>query len=143
MGSGSSIPKCPKNYSPEKFRTILQMFDEIDDDGSHHIDTGDEKKLISVAKKVVKQRAALLHQVNSKRELEMSKIEISKRKAFEAELDEWKTKYGVDIRKTKAEIVQLNNMTNKQKCDYFIKEAGKGKELTFDRFFLYMRDKEV
>lgn len=117
------------------------MFDEIDDNSNFHIDTGDKDKLIHVAKQVVNNKASYLQRVNAKRETEMGKIEINKRRDFENELTEWKTKYGSDIRKTKAEIVSLHNMTNEQQCQYFIKEAGKGKELTFDRFFEYMKDK--
>ena len=141
MGSGSSVPTCPKNYDKKKFITIQKLFDEIDDNSNFHIDTGDKTKLVAVARNVVTRKATHLRMVNTRKETEFNKKELNKRREFERELDAWKTKYGADIRQTKGEIVKLHNMTNEEACNYFIKEAGKGKLLTFPRFFEYMKDK--
>ena len=140
MGSGSSVPTCPKGYDKQKFRTIQKLFDEIDDNSNFHIDTGDQNKLVYVARNVVTNKASYLQRVNAQKETEMNQIEANKRREFERELEAWKTKYGADVRRTKGEIVKLHNMTNEEACNYFIKEAGKGKLLTFPRFFEYMKD---
>ena len=139
MGSGSSVPKCPSDYSEKKFKTILRLFDDLDADGNFVIDKNDEHSLVFVSKQIVDKEIEMYVNDNAIRKNEMSAAEANKRKIFERELAEWKTTYGKDVRKKDAEIERLRNMGDVERCDYFLKRAGNGNKLTFERFFHFMK----
>ena len=45
MGSGSSQLKCPNDYDKEKFEKIMKLYDSLDSNGDHVIETDELNKI--------------------------------------------------------------------------------------------------
>ena len=145
MGSGSSVatspPKKPSEYSQEKWQKICQLFDHLDSNSDFVIDTGDTKTLTNTARSIVQRDIQAKERDYNYLVTELKKTEQAKRQQFEKELKAWSAKSTAEIQVRHSDICSMKSYTDSQACAYFVKQAGKGEQLTFHRFFEYMKDK--
>lgn len=148
MGSGVSQLKCPKEYDSAKFQNILQLFDRLDCNGDHVVETEELNKI------------SQLHVNNKIRQLLKNKEQlISKQKQEFYQLDslaanqiaEIKTNLDLDKKQLKEttaaaidnidnNVKNLRDMTDDEKSKKFKKAiTNKEGKISFWQFFDYMK----
>lgn len=131
MGSAASTKlKCPDKYDKTKFNMILKLYDQLDSNGDQVIETLELKNI------------ANLHIKN--RQTELSTLKIKEKNDYNYELEHAKLKYEKNIEKLNKKITDLDEMTEKQKCQKFLKVVSSdGKHIEFWKFFDYMHSRTL
>ena len=140
MGSGSSIPKRPKDCNEEKWQKILTLFDELDSNSNFVVDRNDD--ISQLALKLHIKRINALEVSKHAKIVNATNLENERRKEFETEMEIWRKKYYDEVKKLSVEIQQLKSSTTQQVKQNMLNEISpNGKKITFDVFFAYMRDR--
>ncbi len=144
MGSGSSIavspPQCPSDYDQKKWQKICKMFDHLDSNSNFVIDSGDTSTMTKTARNILNVDIASKEKDYHYLSTELKKTENAKRIQFEKELKAWSAKSTAELQVKHSEIESMKTFTDTQACNYFVKQAGNGKDkLTFHDFFEFMK----
>lgn len=150
MGSGTSQLKCPNDYQKEDFQKILKLYDRLDSNGDHVVQTEELNKIadLHVRNKIRKFKENIdnivseteiknknLAQITSQKITNLNIQLLNQQTRNLAEKDDL-TSF------TNSEIDKLQNMSNEKKSQKFMDavttHAG---NIDFWKFFDYMKDR--
>ena len=151
MGSGSSKQlKCPEGYENEKFKVILQLYDKLDKDGDHVVETDEIKeisklhisnKIRALQKDIIKEGQILQQTLL---EIEFQKTQKIKRAEEEAKLNTQNENSDNEMRKVQlnVKIQTYSNLSEEDRCKKFMNAVtDSNKNIEFWKFFEYMKNK--
>jgi hypothetical protein len=151
MGSGASKQlKCPKEYDDGKFKVILQLYDKLDKDGDHVVETDEIKeisklhidnKIRSLQKDILKE--AHVYEQNIL-QIEFQKNQKIKLAEEEAKLNIQSEKENNELRKSQLneKIQNYSNLSEEERCKKFMTAVtDSNKHIEFWKFFEYMKNK--
>lgn len=151
MGSGSSKQlKCPEGYENEKFKVILQLYDKLDKDGDHVVETDEIKeisklhisnKIRALQKDIIKEGQILQQTLL---EIEFQKTQKIKRAEEEAKLNTQNENSDNEMRKVQLneKIQTYSNLSEEDRCKKFMNAVtDSNKNIEFWKFFEYMKNK--
>jgi len=151
MGSGSSKQlNCPEGYENENFKVILQLYDKLDKDGDHVVETDEIKeisklhisnKIRKLQKDVIKEDQILQQKLL---EIEFKKTQQIKKEEEEAKLNTQTEKSDSDMRKVQLnnKIQTYSNLSEEDRCEKFMNAVtDSNKNIEFWKFFEYMKNK--
>ena len=151
MGSGASKQlTCPNDYEEDKFKIILQLYDKLDKDGDHVVETDEIKE---ISKLHINNKIRLLQQDMLKEdqiiqqkidEINFQKNQKIKQAEEEAKLKSKIEKNNCEVRKKllSEKILTYKNLTDEQGCKKFMEAVtDSNKHIEFWKFFEYMKNK--
>lgn len=151
ISSNSHKRVCPKNFDPEKFKMILQLYDKLDSDGDNVIDIKELRNIADLhiknriqintteAERILKETAGTLSmldkQYNDKKQslLDQLDAEFQKKKC---DCNSTKT---TRIMKLNEENNELRKLDSTSKSEAFMDVVSKDKLIDFWEFFNYMK----
>lgn len=150
MGSGSSQLKCPEDYDKEKFNLILKLYDRLDSNGDHVVETDELKKIADLH---VRNKIRLL-----KEQIDKISMDTDNETNYLTETANLKIKginenLKLNIQNLKQrnedkkdannnEIDSLQNMSEEKKSKKFMNAVTDNKgHINFWSFFEYMKNK--
>ena len=150
MGGGSSQLKCPNDYEKEKFQKILKLYDRLDSNGDHVVQTEELNKIadLHVRNKIRKFKKNIdniqseteiknknLEQLTSYKIAELNTQLINQQTRNLAQKDDL-------ISFTNSEIDKLQSMTPEKKSEKFMAAVTTDNgHIDFWKFFEYMKDR--
>ncbi len=150
MGGGSSQLKCPNDYEKEKFQKILKLYDRLDSNGDHVVQTEELNKIadLHVRNKIRKFKENIdniqseteiknknLEQLTSHKIAELNTQLINQQTRNLAQKDDL-------ISFTNSEIDKLQAMTPEKKSEKFMAAVTTDNgHIDFWKFFEYMKDR--
>lgn len=150
MGGGSSQLKCPNDYEKEKFQKILKLYDRLDSNGDHVVQTEELNKIadLHVRNKIRKFKENIdniqseteiknknLEQLTSYKIAELNTQLINQQTRNLAQKDDL-------ISFTNSEIDKLQSMTPEKKSEKFMAAVTTDNgHIDFWKFFEYMKDR--
>ena len=151
MGSSASIQlKCPDDYDKTKFDKILKLYDKLDSNGDHIVET-DELKEISELHIQNKIRAFQRKEkvIEDNTNIALSKAEFVKQQKikqinseYESEVVNINEMKVINLKKCQEAKDKYNSLPEEQKSKEFIKAVGdKSGHIEFWKFFEYMKNK--
>lgn len=160
MGSGTSVPTCPKNFDQRDFSAILRLYDDLDANGDFMVDS---KEVNQIAEIHVKNKIFIRTQKLKSYETQKTLVtedakrclnnEISaiKSACFE-KIQEIKQRRESDLKKNvrsiddksgalRTEIRLLEIASPPEKQDMFVSAVSVDGRISFKEFFKYMRNR--
>jgi Ca2+-binding EF-hand superfamily protein len=150
MGSGSSQLKCPNDYDKEKFEKIMKLYDSLDSNGDHVIETDELNKIADLhVRNKIRKLKENIDNINSETETKNKILEndisfkiaelntqlIIKQTRNLAEKDDL-------ISFTNSEIDKLQSMPKEKKSEKFMEAVTtKNGNIDFWKFFDYMKSR--
>ena len=150
MGGGSSQLKCPNDYEKKKFKKILKLYDRLDSNGDHVVQTEELNKIadLHVRNKIRKFKENIdniqseteiknknLEQLTSYKIAELNTQLINQQTRNLAQKDDL-------ISFTNSEIDKLQSMTPEKKSEKFMAAVTTDNgHIDFWKFFEYMKDR--
>ena len=150
MGSGSSQLKCPEDYDKEKFNLILKLYDRLDSNGDHVVETDELKKIADLH---VRNKIRVLKEeidkitVSTENEInylnENSKLKIKEiQETLKLNIENVKQRNNDKKDSNNREIDSLQNMSEEKKSKKFMNAVTDNKgHINFWSFFEYMKNK--
>ena len=151
MGSGASKQlKCPDKYDDEKFKLILQLYDKLDKDGDHVVETDEIKE---ISKLHIQNKIRVLEKdiLKNKQTLEQKKSQIEFEKLQQIKKAEENAKINInsEIELNTSKNKQLtnkieiySNLSEEERCKKFMEAVtDSDKHIEFWKFFEYMKNK--
>ena len=151
MGSGVSKQlKCPNSYDKDKFKIILQLYDKLDKDGDHVVETDEIKE---ISKLHIDNKIRLLQQdILKEDQIIQQKIdEINFKKTYKIKQAEEDAKLSSQSEKTYSEmrkktlaekVTNYSNLSEEERCKKFMEAVtDSNKNIEFWKFFEYMKNK--
>ena len=150
MGSGSSQLKCPEDYDKEKFNLILKLYDRLDSNGDHVVETDELKKIADLH---VRNKIRVLKEendkitVNTENEInylnENAKLKIKEiQETLKLNIENVKQRNNDKKNSNNKEIDSLQNMSEEKKSKKFMSAVTDNKgHINFWSFFEYMKNK--
>ena len=150
MGSGSSQLKCPEDYDKEKFNLILKLYDRLDSNGDHVVETDELKKIADLH---VRNKIRVLKEendkitVNTENEInylnENAKLKIKEiQEPLKLNIENVKQRNNDKKNSNNKEIDSLQNMSEEKKSKKFMSAVTDNKgHINFWSFFEYMKNK--
>ena len=148
MGSGSSQLKCPKDFSIVKFEKIVKLFDRLDSDGDHVVESDEVAKIanLHIRNQIGKLKTSI-DKISS--ENDTLKQELDKQLNFDIarlnakylfEINALENEKSSNIKDCENEIDRLQNMSNSDKAKKFMKAVSNSKgKIEFWHFYDYMK----
>lgn len=150
MGSGSSQLKCPDDYDKEKFEKIMKLYDKLDSNGDHVVETDELNKIADLhVRNKIRKLKENIDNINSETETKNKTLEndisfkiaelntqlIIKQTRNLAEKDDL-------ISFTNSEIDKLQSMPPEKKSKKFMEAVTtKNGHIDFWKFFEYMKSR--
>lgn len=151
MGSGASKQLvCPKNYEEDKFKIILQLYDKLDKDGDHVVETNEIKEIsklhidnkIKCLKRDLVKEDQLLKQT-------LENIKFKKTQEIKQAEDNAIINIDYETKNTTSKKEQLNskiqnysNLSENDRCKKFMEAVtDSDSHIEFWKFFDYMKNK--
>jgi len=152
MGSGTSKQlKCPGDYDHEKFNLILKLYDRLDSNGDHVVETDEIKKIADLH---VRNKIRVLKEENDKISMdtdneinylnENAKLKIKEvQESLKLNIENVKHRNNDKKDTNNIEVNSLQNMSEEKKSKKFMKAVTDNKgHINFWSFFEYMKNKE-
>jgi hypothetical protein len=158
MGSGSSIPTCPKNFDRRDFAAILRLYDKLDTNGDFVVDS---HEITQIAEMHARNKlSALQHQeaaeidkktlmtedVQRRLNNEISAIKSSCNSKIQSVTNQRWSELVANQKRIDAKVEELRSESNRyetasvsEKQNLFISAVSKDDKLSFPQFFKYMR----
>ena len=150
MGSGSSQLKCPNDYDRDKFDKILKLYDKLDSNGDHVVQTDELNKIADLhVRNKIRKLKENVENIDSETESKNKALEnetalkiaelntqlINKQTRNLAHKDEL-------ISFTNSEIDKLQSMTPEKKSEKFLSAVTTHNgHIDFWKFFDYMKNR--
>lgn len=160
MGSGYSVPKCPKNFDNTDFTAILQLYDNLDTNGdfvveskeaAHIADIHIQNKILvrnSIVESELKRKTLLSGDIQRRLNNEISAAKSACHRKIksitarrEAELKIAHQTIDAKVGDLRSEIHQYEIASPHQKQEIFISAVSVDNRITFPEFFKYMRQR--
>ncbi len=151
MGSGASRQlTCPNGYDNDKFKIILQLYDKLDKDGDHIVETDEIKE---ISKLHIDNKIRLLQQniLKEGQVVQLKIDEINFQKTHKIKQVEEDAKLNTQSEKTCSEmrrksltekITTYSNLSEEERCKKFMEAVtDSNKHIEFWKFFEYMKNK--
>jgi hypothetical protein len=158
MGSGFSVPKCPKNFDQRDFSAILKLFDDLDSNGDFQVESTEVNQIaeVHVSNKILRgnekiqryltQKTLVTADVNRRMNNEVSAIksacfekiqEVTQRR--EADLKKEVLRIDGRVDDLRAEIKRLEIASPPEKQEMFVSAVSVDDRISFPEFFKYMK----
>lgn len=150
MGSGSSQLKCPDNYEKEKFQKILSLYDRLDSNGDHVVQTDELNKIadLHVRNKIrkLKENVDNIDNETERKNKALDQETAYKIAELNSQLIHQQTRNLAEkddlIKFTNSEIDKLQNMPPEKKSEKFMTAVTTHNgNIDFWKFFDYMKDR--
>lgn len=151
MGSGASKQlKCPKDYDQEKFKKILILYDRLDKNGDHVVETDELNKIadLHVRNKIrkMKEYIDLIENLHERKLQELENEASHKISDINSKLildiNKYKTRKVEDVKCAQKTIDAWQNMSAINKAEKFkAAVSNKNGHIEFWTFFEYMRER--
>ena len=150
MGSGSSQLKCPNDYEKEKFQKILKLYDRLDSNGDHVVQTEELNKIadLHVRNKIrkIKENADNIDIETERKNKNLEQETSRKISELNSQLIHEQTRNLAQkddlISFTNSEIDKLQSMTPEKKSEKFMAAVTTDNgHIDFWKFFDYMKDR--
>lgn len=160
MGSGTSVPRCPKNFDQRDFSAILRLYDNLDANGDFVVDSEEVTQIAEIHVRnrvhtklarleVCKTRKVLVtedakrclnNDVSAIKSACFRKIrEVKQRR--ESELEKAVGSIDAESDALRAEIRQLQAASPLEKQGMFVSAVSTDGRISFKDFFKYMRNR--
>ena len=151
MGSGVSKQlKCPNGYNKDKFQIILQLYDKLDKDGDHVVETEEIKEIskLHIDNKIRNLQKDILIEDQILQQ-KITKINFEKSQKIKNAEEDSKLNIVSENIYYKNKKIQLNekiqtysNFSEEERCNKFIYAVtDSNKNIEFWKFFEYMKTK--
>ena len=151
MGSGASTKlNCPKDYNQEKFKKILILYDRLDKNGDHVVETDELHKIadLHVRNKIrkMKEYIDLIENAHQRKLQELENEASHKISDINSKLildiNKYKTRKVEDVKCAQKTIDMWQNMSSIKKAEKFkTAVSDKNGHIDFWTFFEYMRER--
>ena len=150
MGSGSSQLKCPHDYENEKFQKILTLYDRLDSNGDHVVQTDELNKIadLHVRNKIrkLKENIENIDNETKRKNKALDQETAYKIAELNSQLIHQQTRNLAEkedlVKFTNSEIDKLQNMTPEKKSEKFMNAVTTHNgHIDFWKFFDYMKDR--
>ena len=149
MGSSASTQlKCPKGFDEEKFNIVLQLYDKLDKDGDHVVESHEireisklhiDNKIRDIQQDIIKDTQTLQRNLDK---IEFNKSQMIKQLKEDAILDTQSIKNKNEIR-TKLlndKIKTYSNLSDEDRSKQFMTAiTNSNEDIEFWKFFEYMK----
>ena len=158
MGSGSSIPRCPKDFNSTDFSAILQLYDNLDSNGDLVVESKEVAQIadIHVKNKIFvcegsvqslqKEKTLLTEDVKRRLNNEISAIKSACHLKIcrvtaerEGNLKAEQKRIDARVGDLRSEIKRYEIASPQEKQDMFISAVSVDNKISFKEFFKYMR----
>jgi len=158
MGSGSSIPTCPKNFDRQDFAAIQRLYDDLDTNGDFVVESHEvaqiaeihtTNKLLSLRQQEaaeIKKRTLMTEDVQRRLNNEISAIKSSCNCKIQSVTNQRQSELVTTQNRIDAKVDELRSETKlyetasvSERQNMFIAAVSKDDKLSFNKFFKYMR----